>query len=471
MPVVRYELTGDPDTPVLMFADDLPLLDESVMASAMAEDIGARTLPGYMSAVLWALRAAHAFDSETGRAKLIAEARRARQFVNRMLRESGCKLRRLRGRGGYSVKNAEQQGSIEARLTALRKFVDQGFELGLMHGQRPFELDGWRGLSDAARALIRSRSPETAASQGKFKVDTGRYYRTPYCEWVPPRTSDVRWLTEILRVLKEGGKGEYLTLPVEAAGCTGGRIGEILDFNAWGWFKYSQFGPEIGLRNKRQGDLERKRQALSTVCHAKLEKWFDGWRHDHDPRAYTMEKLRDLGRRYRSGSKEEKQAIKAELRSIRIFINSRGDGLTYANLTDHVRPLLRKAGIPATLHWIRHEYVFRRLREIDAMNCSRILWDAERKALADYMGWASGVAMFEVYDAYERARAAHAGAAGFAERLEEEVTASQQLEVDPDVNPVVVPLTHEERCADLQDFLNHSFRAPANDDLPFANVA
>lgn len=117
-----------------------------------------------------------------------------------------------------------------------------------------------------------------------------------------------------------------------------------------------------------------------------------------------------------------------------------GRKLTYPNLTNTcVRPICRAAGITATLHMLRHEYVYGRLREIEAMNVPERDRRADLEGLARELGWTS-TAMFRVYDAYERERRSVAQQTRFWNSLEQGVAAPQQLTRDPDRRPVVAPL-------------------------------
>lgn len=91
------------------------------------------------------------------------------------------------------------------------------------------------------------------------------------------------------------------------------------------------------------------------------------------------------------------------------------------------------------------------------------VWHEERRALARYMGWRSGTLMFEVYDAFERERSAHAGAAEYASRLDREVTASQRAE-DGDDDVVAAPLVHDDESKDFNAFMSDAWLDAANDD-------
>jgi len=192
---------------------------------------------------------------------------------------------------------------------------------------------------------------------------------------------------------------------------------------------------------------------------ALLLAYIDGARLRDAGDGLDMEQLTALGRRADRGDREAIRRLKAA----RLIVNTRGGAMTYDNLRMHVTPVMRAAGIPATLHWIRHEYVFRRLREIDAMTVDTPVWHEERRALARYMGWRSGTLMFEVYDAFERERSAHAGAAEYASRLDREVTASQRAE-DGDDDVVAAPLVHDDESKDFSAFMSDAWLDAANDD-------
>ena len=458
MPVLRYALTNDLDDPVVILADALPMLDESLAGSLLFHDVSKSTARGNLSAVLGVLRADGSYDGKTGRAKIFS-ADAGRQFLNRLLRRSGCEVRGIRNRGGKRVSHPERPGWLDHTLGSVRTFVEQLYKAGVLEGQRALDVDGWHLRDAGQRDGFRRNAIRSAASAAAIVRDTGRYYRTQFIAWVPPRTSDTRWLSAMLKALRDALKDDCVILPVELAGCTAARIGEVLDSLLWDWWRASKFGNEIFLRNKGGGDARRKRQHVSDAVRALLVAYIDGARLRDARDGLDMTALFDLGRRADRGDRAAMRALK----SARLFVNTRGGAMTYDNLRLHLKPVLLAAGIPATLHWIRHEYVFRRLREIDAMDIGVAAWKAEREALANYMGWRSGTAMFEVYDAFERDRSAHAGAAEYAQRLALDVTASQRAEAG-DEECEAAPLVDDEESAAFKAFLSDDWCGAANDD-------
>lgn len=457
MPVIRYELTDDIDDPVVVLADDLPLLDEGLAGSLMYVEVAKSTGDSRMSTVVGILRAQGAYDECTGRLKLF-DARSGRDFMNRLLRREKCKVRYIRNRGGQRVSHPERDAYFDHMLTSMRAFLETLYTAEVLGGQRALDVDGWHLLDASGRARFQRNAVKSAGAAAAYVRETGRYYRSPYLPWFAPRTSDTRWLKPILEALRAANKHDCVIIPVEMAGCTAARIGEILDALIWDWWRASKFGNEIFLRNKGGGEAHRKRQHLSDAVRALLLAYINGGRLNDAVDGLNMETLVALGKRADRGDRE---AIR-KLKSAHLIVNTRGDPMTYDNLRMHVTPVMRKAGIPATLHWIRHEYVFRRLREIDAMKVDAPMWHAERYALAKYMGWRSGTAMFEVYDAFERERRAHAGAAEYADRLDREVTASQRAEIGED-EIVVAPLVHDEECAEFSEFMSDNWLDAAND--------
>lgn len=459
MPVLRYELTDCPDDPVVILADELPLLDEGLGGCLLFQTVSRSTALGRLSSALAILRAEGAYDDVSGRLRLF-DAGSGRTFMNKFLRRRNYQVRTIRNRGGKRVTHADGEGYIDNVLTSIRALIEPLYEAKVLHGQRALDLDGWHLRGEGERADLRRRAQKSSAAAAAAAIirETGRYYRTPYLPWAAPRTSDTRWLKAIVAALRKAGKEDCVVLPVELAGCTAGRIGEILDALIWDWWRASKFGNEIFLRNKGGGDARRKRQHVSDAVRALLIAYINGSRLRDARDGLDMDALVALGRRADRG---DRVAI-ARMKTARLFVNTRGTGMTYANLRQHVAPVARAAGIPATLHWIRHEYVFRRLREIDSMNIETPMWHAERAALAKYMGWASGTAMFEVYDAFERERSAHAGAAEYAVRLDREATASHRVEGDDDV--VAEPLAHSDESADFAAFLSDDWLDAANDD-------
>lgn len=457
MPVLRYALTDDLDDPLVVLADDLPLLDEGLGSSLMSFDLAPATCRSRMSAIIGVLNAAGAYD-EQGRLKLFAPGT-GRPFMNRFLRHRGCDVTRIRNRGGKLVSHPERDSYFDHVLTSVRAFLEALYAADVLTGQRALDVDGWHLQNNLDRARIQRQRLKSSAAAAAIVRETGRYYRSPYLAWAAPRTSDTRWLKPILEALRAAGKPDCVIVPVEMAGCTAARIGEILDALVWDWWRASKFGNSIFLRNKGGGDARRKRQHLSDAVRALLIAYINSARLADAGDCLNMDALRELGKR---ADRKDRVAIR-KLKTARLIVNTRGDAMTYDNLRMHIMPVIRDAGIPATLHWIRHEYVFRRLREIDAMHTDTPMWHAERDALARYMGWRSGTAMFEVYDAFERERQAHAGAAEFADRLLGDVTASQREEAGED-DITVAPLVYDDDPDDFKKFMDNTFLESANDD-------
>lgn len=458
MPVLRYELTQNVDDPVVILADDLPLLDEGLAGSLLYAEVAPATARSRLSSVMGILRAEGAYDERTGRLKIF-DPGSGRSFMNRFLRRAGCEVHGIRNRGGKRVSHPERDSYFDHMLTSVRAFVETLFTADVLKGQRALDLDGWHLRDPLDRAAVQRAALRSTAAANAIVRETGRYYRSPYLPWAAPRTSDTRWLRQILEALREAGKADCVIIPVELAGCTAARIGEVLDALLWDWWRASKFGNEIFLRNKGGGDARRKRQHISDAVRALLLAYINGPRLRDAEDGLDMDALVALGRRADRGDREAIRKLKAA----RLIVNTRGGAMTYDNLRWHVTPVMRRAGIPATLHWIRHEYVFRRLREIDAMIITVPMWHEERRALARYMGWRSGTLMFEVYDAFERERSAHAGAAEFSGRLDHDVTASQRAE-DGDDEVLAAPLVHDEESADFNAFMSDAWLDAANDD-------
>lgn len=458
MPVLRYELTNDIDDPVVILADDLPLLDEGLAGSLMYLEVAKTTGLSRLSTVVGVLRANGAYDEQNGRLRLF-ESASGRAFMNRFLRRGKCHVGLIRNRGGRLVSHPERDAYYDHMLTSVRAFVETLYGAGVLNGQRALDIDGWHLESNISRSQIQRWALRSTAAIAAIVRETGRYYRSPYQPWAAPRTSDTRWLKPILEALRAAGKPDCVIISVEMAGCTAARIGEILDALLWDWWRASKFGNSIFLRNKGMGDARRKRQHLSDAVRTLLIEYINATRLSDAGDCLDFAAFKAVGKQADCGNREAIRKLKAA----RLIVNTRGGVMTYDNLRMHVTTVIRKAGIPATLHWIRHEYVFRRLREIDAMHIETPMWHAERFALAKYMGWRSGTAMFEVYDAFERERHAHAGAAEFSDRLDREVTASQHDEAGEN-DIVAAPLVHDEEPADFRAFLSNTWIESANDE-------
>jgi hypothetical protein len=174
MPVLRYALTNDLDDPVVILADDLPMLDESLAGSLLFHDVSKSTARGNLSAVLGVLRAEGSYDAKTGRAKIFS-AEPGRQFLNRLLRRSGCEVRGIRNRGGKRVSHPERSGWLDHTLGSVRTFVEQLYKAGVLEGQRALDVDGWHLRDAGQHDAFRRNAVRSAASAAAIVRDTGRY--------------------------------------------------------------------------------------------------------------------------------------------------------------------------------------------------------------------------------------------------------------------------------------------------------
>jgi hypothetical protein len=100
------------------------------------------------------------------------------------------------------------------------------------------------------------------------------------------------------------------------------------------------------------------------------------------------------------------------------MLNSMGHRLTYTLVWYHIDKLFDPSKPnPMTLHWLRHEFVFTRMREIERIKDPAVR-ATKREELCAYMGWATGELMLECYDAYHQKHALRLAYVSFGERRE-----------------------------------------------------
>ena len=234
--------------------------------------------------------------------------------------------------------------------------------------------------------------------------------------WIPVRTSDVRWFVRLRTMVAQAGKYGALELYVWIIGVTGCRPGEPqwVTFGAW-WEPENGFGHRIRLRNKGDDGEPEKDGFLMRQLVAMIEGYVNGERMLLDPLRRGMDYWRDLGRRADEGCAKARR----ELDATHILLNGEGRRLTYPVVWYHIDTLFdADKRNPCSLHWLRHEFVFNRMREIDS-TADPAVRQTMREELCAYMGWASGEIMLECYDAFHQKSAVRLAYIAFGERREE----------------------------------------------------
>lgn len=380
---------------------DVPFV--SFLATEIAAKLSRASARFYMTALRHIVND-EAFLAADGTPRFAIDCETARRAIEAMLRRMGAVVIDIaERRGGVRVRHTEKHEKVSLILCALEKVMMVLLRAGILKGQNPLKIDGWDDLTPAQKAVIQALSKQGRPDKAsEHRRDTGRFYRMPFKRWTPVRTNDVRW-SERVRERLAG------TVPESVLACVlliiegGPRGGEPPVATMWGWWKGSKFGRKVRIRSKGHGEGEVKDVTITATLWAMIVRMVDGWRKVRDGLSRGMDHFRRLGRLADKGDK----AAEAELRAARLFLNPRGRPLTYDLLRYYFNARVRREGEDTvTLHWLRHEKVFRRLREIDAMDVS----PRERRRLRLHfvrkvMMWASE-RMLLCYDAYEDARLA-----------------------------------------------------------------
>ncbi|UAJ10645.1 hypothetical protein [Polymorphobacter megasporae] len=393
--------TGIPDVPVVVIVDGKPRIDLSDAISEYATE-NFDTFVSSMRASFMALLKVPGFFLPCGKLVITAGVSKARAFAERLVKDMDGSIKNLKGgRPGKSILLSDEFHSIGEKLframAALMTMLRRG---GITDCPNWTELQGSSDLTEAQRALISAQSHQNnPAIKPYMRRDTLRYYRFPARLWIPARTQDVRWASEVMKALKDAPLAVFLHVLIQAtSGC---RPGEPQWITFWDLLKGEEFGGVL-LRNKHQGTIAAKKGALGPALLEMCSKYVDTVRLGLEPgrdMAY-FRRLASLATRGSTSTKDRRAAI-VELKSTPILLNQNGDRLRYKSVWRECRKLF--GDIPATLHWLRHEFVFNRLREIEKIPDQR-LQNLHRRHLVLYMGWRSEEQMLACYDAYHRQR-------------------------------------------------------------------
>ena len=394
-----------PDVPIVVFRDGVHDIGLSDALSRCAIEHPGSFKSAVRSAIARVM-SLPGFFSTRGLPILVEGTAAARGFVEQMVRSFRGTLKPLKGgRPGFSVRFPRaMQHRGETMFQAMAMLIRMLKACCIYLGPDPLELENWHGLDEAQRACIAAEMRKTAPAARKFLRDVGRFYRFAFRLWIPVRTQDVRWFGRIREALRPAPVGVWVYVLVQAtSGC---RPGEPQWATLWDYL-VAEAEFVIMLRNKGWGDEADKKGLLTHKVRAEeVDPYVDGRRRELDPKRRGLVYFRGLmalvvaGKR-RGATKDDKAAAtaaEAELRTAPLVLNDHGRRLTCRMVQHHCS---RHFGdIPATPHWLRHEFVFNHLRLID-----RILDEAEKKlkrsALAAYMGWSSAEEMLACYDAYE----------------------------------------------------------------------
>jgi hypothetical protein len=412
---VTIPRTGCDDVSFVALANGEPLLLETFFCHTMAAR-GRATFITALRPAMVQLIAEPDWWCEPGRPILICGVEtRARGWIEQLVIRSGGRLKPIKGRPGFTVRIAKRKRRRLALLfIAMGAFVALMKEKGLFAGPNPLLIDGWDEMTAADQAKIRLASPVHHKSKF-YRADIGRFFRFPFQVWIPVRTSDVRWFGRLRALVRQAAKYAAIELYLWIVGVTGCRPGEPqwITFGAW-WESGKGFDRLLKLRNKGDDGEPEKDAFLIRELILMLELYVNGERLTLDPLRRDLDYWRRLG-----GLKDEGcEAARLELNQTHILLNSEGRRLTYTLVWYHVDTLFdRTKPNPASLHWLRHEFVFTRMREIERIK-DPALRATKRDELCAYMGWATGELMLECYDAFNQKHAVRLAYISFGERRE-----------------------------------------------------
>ncbi len=404
---ITIERTGDPSCAFAVMDTDAPWLVESMACNRM-HGRGTTTFLTALRAPLTIIFNHPGYlDDKGGRRIASPDLSVGRSFVEELIRDNGGRLKRLRGgRPGFSVRAQKRKRRRLALIVmAIGALVTELKDMGIFLGTNPILLEGWEGLDEREKVSRQRKEANSRPWQKRFVADTGRFYRFGFDIWVPVRTSDTRCYQRILAFARKVVKHAAIELYVMFIGKTGCRPGEPQWFTFRDWFtkRHGWFSHGAMLRSKGDDGEPDKEGLFDSALIAHVIAYIDGERKAADPQKRGMVEFQALAKLAGGRDLEKREAALAELGSAPLILNSQGRRLTYATLWHHLKAYLGDRNDEATLHWLRHEYVFTQMRRIEALT-DKAEQERERRDLCAYMGWRTGEAMLECYDAYEASR-------------------------------------------------------------------
>jgi len=392
--------TGRTDVPFVVVRDGAVDIELSVFVSRLAGRGWTTFTSSYKSAIADLLNRPGAIDPLTGRLHLLGDVGVARAFVEALIKSLKGRLKRIGARreGWRIVISGKGGRRVSLLLIVMGALIAVLRDCGLFEGQSPLDVRDWHLKTVEERAAFAAATADPKR-KGTFTRDVGRYFRCAWHLWIPQRTSDVRWFNAIMAALERLDVPEAVVLYVLLQGTCGCRPGEPQWLTFGAWLKEGLFGNRIMLRNKGSDEAAVKEAMITAAVIARIERYVDGARRLLDQKGRGMSHFRALAAKARMGDVD----AQTELDATHVFLNTEGRRLTYDIVWYHTRTAFVAADIPATLHWLRHEYVFHRMRAIELIpdEAERL---SRREDLADYMGWLSGPELLACYDAYARAR-------------------------------------------------------------------
>lgn len=170
---------------------------------------------------------------------------------------------------------------------------------------------------------------------------------------------------------------------------SGARVSEVTGVSLGGWQALGRM-TQARVINKGSRGRPVKTLVFRKDTAKRLQRYFDGERRTHDPRGWGLQE-------YISAC----QSKQVDLWNVPIFLTEQSTPYTAKNFRDHYwSPASRAAGLNLDVHQARHWYVTMRIRWIYETRKTAKEIDDERTKLKEYMAWARGDAMLDVYDAH-----------------------------------------------------------------------
>ncbi|HEX4694453.1 hypothetical protein [Sphingomonas sp.] len=401
--VVVYGPKGEPDELLQFYADRRLAPPDIEVSGSSKRDIEAE-LKVYRSralrdiiavvGVVNAVRVKHPAAHRT----MLLDRHASRGIMREFFGKCGCTVKPGSGRNaGHVVQaNTEAQGiEISVTVTALSGYLGIMAEAGLYEDHDATKMD-----PKASRMATGKSKSTSRGEDGRFTVDTDRYFRIRGVGRTAPRTNNPFFLSRVMAAGKAYGWCKAVEVCILAKGRTGGRDFQVRPAT---WYNYIVQGEEKYIPAPRKGGRRYWRSQKLIVC-SELRKGLEEL-----AAAATAGGIRALRALARTN--------KGKARLKRMFIFSVDGGvsaMSYSYLNDeNFRPAIEQAGLRlrnygapnveyrwVTMHQLRHEFTNRLLdhiRDTCANEKDRLL---KQVRLAHYMGWRSGEAMLRYYGAW-----------------------------------------------------------------------
>jgi site-specific recombinase XerD len=288
--------------------------------------------------------------------------------------------------------------TVKLFLSALKTFYRAASQEGLYTHPNPLvdapaagsiETQRWRD-AEQAEGFPRMPSVSGLALPRPQQRLTDSYYVLQGNEWKPYIVDDPGLYRRVLDAgARFHGWGEREDCVVRLLFESGARISEVTGLSLGGW---QMLGGMTQARVINKGSRGRpvKTLVFRKDTAKRLQRYFDGERRAHDPRGWGLQEHVSAFRSKR-----------LDLWNVSIFLTEQSTPNTAKNFRDHYwSPACRAAGLNLDVHQARHWYVTMRISWIYETGKTAKEIDDEKTKLKEYMAWARGDAMLDVYDAH-----------------------------------------------------------------------